>query len=418
MSLKNIVLNYSSMLNPETKSNLDSLLKNKDISQTKKGIILYKNKPILWDELKSDFKKKKINEKTMRAIGGLRKCTLKYLLHTLKIKNLNCYTEIGSDTPTSDLDFTYVSYKNPSNVVPRMIKFYSQFYTMYGHFPDKTFDTNYYITALLLQKQCFEKTREDLKKYFTKLSDNLYALNNYKNSSFHKLDNRVCFQIQKQQLNFINQKHHESKLEKLVQYALLFYMIVDDKSVKKTDDKILLLRTLAFFMCMYSNEAYISDKTLQIILFHLQMKNEDDKCIAFVDQYLFMYEWYTMYKDRKNDVLQFFDVVSKYIYRSGICLAQSKFLSLIPKSILHYAEFWTKNVRGKISFQEANSLPETKEILKEIKSIDYLINIFTKLYKKVAFKLENKEAKEYVQNVDLETLISVKIQKEKFIIDK
>ena len=99
---------------------------------------MFDNTLIKWDTLKKDFKAGKIQETGMRAIGGLRKCTLKYLFKKLRIGKM-CYTEIGSDTPTSDLDFTYVSYHNPSLVLERMIEFYN----IYGNFPDVTFDTNF-----------------------------------------------------------------------------------------------------------------------------------------------------------------------------------------------------------------------------------------------------------------------------------
>ena len=137
------------------------------ISSLKPNYIVFSGKKIEWEHFKSLFKKGKIDEKLMRIIGCLRRMTILYLRSKLQIIE-NCYVEIGSDTPTSDLDFTYVAYSNPKSVVTRMIKFYNLFYSMYGNYPDITFDTNYYITSTILDKNCYKTiTSKPILRLFT-----------------------------------------------------------------------------------------------------------------------------------------------------------------------------------------------------------------------------------------------------------
>lgn len=326
---------------------------------------------IVWEELKTMFKENKIDEHTMRMIGAIRRKIIDLLVkkdHVFgdeKIEfNQNCYVEAGSNNPTSDLDFALIHLKYPSKVPVLMIRFYNDFYKMFGNFPDITFDTNYYICSTFIGEDCFKDTLDYIKPYFRKIvpyvrvekrdeyfedkipdNKNYFRLNNYIKPTFVSIDRNICLLIQKELLK----SHNVSKKDKMIQLlksSKLFYGVLqglqsEEKRIKSYRDQdtmkifrknysdegfnkdsiVLLLRCLYYKMCAASNESYVSDNTLYIIVFKGKEYNVYDKCLAFVDNYIFINEWFEQYKgDTENDLINFFDVVSKYITRCIDCL--------------------------------------------------------------------------------------------------
>jgi hypothetical protein len=326
---------------------------------------------IIWEELKTMFRENKINKHTMIMIGAVRRKIIDMLVkkdHVFgdeKIEfNQNCYVEAGSNNPTSDLDFSLIHLKYPSKVPALMIRFYNDFYKMFGNFPDITFDTNYYICSTFIGEDCFKDTLDYIKPYFRKIvphvrvekrdeyfedkipdNKNYFRLNNYTKPTFVSIDRNICLLIQKELLK----SHNVSKKDKMIRLlksSKLFYGVLqglqfEEKRIKSYRDQdtmkifrkdysdegfnkdsiILLLRCLYYVMCATSNESYVSDNTLYIIVFRGKEYNVYDKCLAFVDNYIFIHEWFEQYKgDTENDLINFFDVVSKYITRCIDCL--------------------------------------------------------------------------------------------------
>lgn len=390
------ILSYSHNLKPATRVELSKLVKTKKIS-VKAGKIVYENKPIMWEKLKSEFKKGKILEPVMRAIGGLRKCTLFYLFSILKIGK-KCYTEIGSDTPTSDLDFTYVSYKTPKQAVAYMVRFYDIFREIYGNYPDVTFDTNYYILSMIVSPECHSETKKSLRSLFNLTTYNKYIMKNYKNQHCLSFDNKICFYIQKLRLKA--DAKHESTFSKLVDTSSIFYKILDD-GTPNSDEKLMLLRTLSFFMGMYSNEAYISDVTLKLILFKTRLSSNDERYIAYMDQFIFINEWFEIYKSNTGTRadIEFFDVVSKYIYRAGLCLKGSQMFAKIPSLLLQHADFWRSNVRGKMSIDEALELQKVKDITEKLPTKKYIFDSFKLIYTAISKKMHDTSVNKFIKSI-------------------
>lgn len=390
-----------SLLNPITAKNSLNLLKTGQIS-IQNGIIVYKGDKIRWEDFKKKFKKGQIHEDLLRAIGGLRKCTIIYLFEKLKINPKKCYAEIGSDTPTSDLDFTFVAYSKPESMVSLLINFNQDFYSLYGNFSDITFDTNFYVIHMIVDKSCFVSVKPQIRPLFRSLmKGKYYALDNFKDKRIQEFDRKVCFQVQKFQKKLMSSRHSKNyKLENMIDYLIVFYdMMSSFSSSTYFNEKLLLLRSLSYIVCAFSNEAYVSDITLRTILYKIPLKIEEERCIAFVDQYLFIYEWFHMFANRQKDLLEFFDVISKYIYRAGICLNGSPLAKMIPASILKFSEYWKENIRGKISMEDAKSLDISYEISNEIKTVSHLFTIFEKIFRKIDRKMSDKHAEKYFKEL-------------------
>ena len=405
-------------LKPTTAVNLVKLIKRGIITTNRKGTIVYRGSNIVWENLKTQFKNGEIDESLLRGIGGLRRCTLMYLFNKLKMGKKKCYAEIGSDTPTSDLDFTYVAYSAPESMVERLIKFYETFYTLYGNFPDVTFDTNFYIVHLIVNRECFSTVKNSIKPFFRPiLSGSYYSFDNFNKKHARDFDYKVCFQAQKFQKKLMSTHHQKNyKLENLIDYANLFYGLIDGGRVGDFDETLLFLRTCSYIMCVFANEAYVSDITLRAILYRIPLKTEEERWIAFVDQYLFIYEWYHTYKERQKDVIEFFDIVSKYIFRAGICLENSILLRLIPQDILVCAAYWKDNVRGKMSMEDAKKLVISSEILKIIPDVSYLFSIFDNIFGMINVRLRDADAMHYFESVLKENKTRTKVFDGRFYI--
>ena len=390
-------------------STLDYHIKAKAIHEDKNGMILFRGKPIVWNELKSGFKDGSINRDEMMAVNCLRRLTVMYLIKKLRLGK-KCYTELGSTTLTSDLDFTYVSYTNPSLVTERLIVFYKEFKKMYGNYPDVTFDTNYYISNAIVASDCFKSVRsKEIRSLFKKIPHKtFYHLINYrKPESKLALDFQNCFAVQMRQRDHLLRHHHHddddktntNKLHHMIQTATMFYDMLQQE-MKPKDDKILFVRTLYYLLCLYSNESYISDGALMIILFNITPKHQEEAFLAFVDQYLFVLEWYTIF-GRSKDLIPFFDMASKYINRAHICLEKSQSKLRLDTELVRNAKFWVENIRGKMSFREAKKkfkplFDYVNDVLKSPKNVMGMIEPIFEQIRKV---LENPNSENYVENV-------------------
>jgi hypothetical protein len=202
---------------------------------------------LTWNILKNAYKNGCLTVNKMIGIGRLRRITIKYLIEKLELEE-NCYMEFGSDTNTSDLDFTYITYRYPEIVVSNMISFYNSFYTMYDAMPSVLFDTNYYICNTIVSESCFSTiTNYYIKNLFmTKPIKNnndksFFRMYNYydiKNDDFNHIrsDGLICMYIQMLHLKKIKNKvSEEENMKILIQSATLFYTILNE--LKQKDEK-------------------------------------------------------------------------------------------------------------------------------------------------------------------------------------
>eukprot|EP01083_Nonionella_stella_P031278 85622_1 len=114
---------------------------------------------IQWKTLEDKFGKGEMEEPFGRAVGWLRSQTMWYLLRKVTAPPQQgeadresfsvsrvCYAESGSKTVTSDLDWSFVNWKEPGKVVDIAVDWYKAFYKIYDGYPGGVFDMNMYHT--------------------------------------------------------------------------------------------------------------------------------------------------------------------------------------------------------------------------------------------------------------------------------
>lgn len=410
-------------LNPDIKNNYNTLLFNKVIICNNNKILIknYEDKepeyvPIIWDKLKKLFKSGAENSvNIIKGIGGLRKIIITYMLNKEFNIHKPCYIEFGSTNPTSDLDFTYVTYSNPSSVLDLMIKFYTKFYETFMNFPDVTFDTNFYICSTYISIDCFALvTVPNISELFIK-DDKYMKMYNFSNDIYRDIDRNICFYIQKKFINSLSKSTDEkyTKMSKLIKFSKVFYDILENitKVDMNKDNLLKLLRTIYFFMTSSSNESYISDATYSSVVLTKTLTNLKDKYLAYIDNYIYIYEWYLFYKD-SNKSIEYFDIVSKYIERCAYFIKDTKYK--LPEKIVKDSIFWKKNIRGQIPIQnikDKNISTYNKQIIEEghkiytsILVIEDIFNIFKEVYNNIQSEFGDNINNKYVDTI--ETIIN------------
>ena len=348
------------------------------VTYDKKDYIL-----IRWDDLKKKFTDGEIDRCFMAGINELRKNIVHNLLEDAEFIK-DCYQEFGSTNLISDLDFTYITYNQPNIVMDKLIKFYNIFEKIFGGTPDIIFDTNYYVCNTCISKECFSHiSSEYIRKLFV-LKENYYFLYNYEKEQNKYLDKKICFYIINESYNLLkNDIPIKNKFERLLKYGNFFYSYLSKNTEYSNDIKLLVLRTVYYYMCLNSNESYISDASLRIILRHDETVDELDKYLAFCDNFLFFIELYNIYK---NDFIIFFDRISKYLCRMNICLKNTKYeFNHEFTELMDIADIWKKHIRGNTRLDVLND--DTHALIIQITKkydAELLLNIFTKLYKKIS----------------------------------
>jgi hypothetical protein len=311
---------------------------------------------IVWKKLKKNFENNLISVDVMKGIGGLRKMTVQYLLHeggtkiNTKIYD-ECYVELGSTNPTSDLDFTYISFNEPSKVLDLMIIFYNEFNKIFGNYPDVTFDTNFYICNTFIKSECFKTiTNNNIKQLFVD-DGNFKRLYNFKNKTYEKIDRYICFKILDKFIEDLKVSDNDhNKMTKLIKSSRLFYDMFQyiNKIKINNNELLLIIRGLYYIMSASSNESYISDTTYKIIVLNKKMEDIFDYYLSYLDNFAFIEEWYLLYKEN-GSIIGFFDMACKYIVRCGKSLENTEYYNDITKELLQDSNYWRNNIRGQIS---------------------------------------------------------------------
>jgi hypothetical protein len=358
------------------------------LSCDKKTFIVLDGEQIEWSKYKEMFKENKVDLQTMLGLGGLRKLTIIILVkQQSKFHELqHCYQELGSTDPTSDLDFTLISFNEPMYTIELMIKFYNTFHSLYGAFPDVVFDTNYYVCNTVVPIKCFHPT-PTLTPLFTTIDDclRLYYSDDLTLSNFTMFDAKICYLVLRQKELSIQHKQHTANLKRLIQSAYLYfaiinYVLINGISSSKLNKVVLLLRTLYFIMSFRSNESYIHDGTfLQIV--RKKKVTFMDQLLSFMDNYMFILEWF--YKS--TSFFYFFDASCKYIHRAHVALHETSYeVDPILSELCH--EYRTK-YRGKFTLEELETKDEVTELFKQVqlkyKSIDAVMVHLHSIYVKI-----------------------------------
>lgn len=354
----------------------DNTIKNNE------GIIQIKIKDnydnIEWEKLKQGFKNGIISVDVMKGLGGLRKATVNYLISKDGDFFPQCYSEFGSNTPTSDLDFTYITYNDPSKVMGKLISFYNSFYLLYNNYPDVAFDTNFYICNTYVPKECYNLiTNDRIKSLFVKACDKFYNLGAYTDDRYVIIDSSICVNVLDKKLEC---KTLKNKFANLVKYATIFYDLLAncEKLAINNNILILILRSLYYYMCLYSNESYICDATIRFFVHKKDDITASEKYIAYIDNFCFINEWYELY-EQGDDFVGFIDGVSKYIVRCSKLLTDG--YHHIDPDLLLLCEFWLESIRGKKEINTIRIKGESNDsdILKAIE----LIQIISDKYKTI-----------------------------------
>ena len=107
--------------------------------------------------------------------------------------------------------------------------------------------------------------------------------------------------------------------------------------------------------------------------------------------------------------VEFFDVISKYIYRSGLCLDGSSLYKMIPSDVLKHADYWREHIRGKLTLDQAR-----KTFTYTLPTIHDLFEPFEKIFNRI--QMNNTEASSYISEVMKTSNITVKIVGNNFYI--
>lgn len=370
------------------------------------------------------------------VIGLLRQFTVEILLehidNILRTNNRGCFVNIGSTNPTSDLDFTYVDYNNPLYNPIKLYIFNKLFHKIYNDTSDNVFDTNFYITSAIIEKNCYDSINDNIliKNLFNKiLNKNIYRLyftgNDTNSKKYQLLDMINAFNTQNDYIKSLSKQNHKNfkkeKYDKLMKNSLLFYFLIDlynNKELKiDINDFILKLREVFYNMCVNSNESYIYDGTVLDIVFqntssrliyknNSNINNSITKSISrkninsninleyylmyfntylkFIDNYIFIEEYKHKYLPTNNSIL-FFDRISKYVLRFINILEGSNFLNsnTIYYKYKNFTGEWVRNIRGKKSLNNMN-ITFTKRI-----SDNNKINFINKFYYDIHNIFEN-----------------------------
>ena len=347
--------------------------------------------PIVWEQLKHLFESKTIGIDEMEAVGRLRRATVNAMLKA-QIDN-PCYSEAGSTDPTSDLDFSFVTYVTPSNMLVMLLNFYEKFYYRFGNFSDVTFDTNYYICTTIINAACWGMiTDVRVSSLFIPIANN--ALGLWFESSHQQwidVDNDLAFIALQEHVANVT-KHDaaaaDSRLPDMIRAGgTLFQMLtdLDQLSPPSADHLKLLLRLLTMISSVNANEAYVSDYTVAFIVHHIPLPTNRARYLACIDNYAYVLEWATKVGVRSDweAYVFFFNGSSKYIMRMLACLTSEGPQTIewaIPETFRRLGEIskrWRDQIRGKVPlsyFQNPtlNEPPDAKlgwELLRDLLTI-------------------------------------------------
>eukprot|EP01084_Bolivina_argentea_P112307 200304_1 len=97
------------------------------------------------------------------------------------------YEKIGSDSLSSDFDFTYARWDKPRMVLPAMMRFYNREFQLYQGWPLSVWDLNMYVTSAFIKPKAYQFLQgnakyDETRKLFTQIQwgagvdEEIYAL--------------------------------------------------------------------------------------------------------------------------------------------------------------------------------------------------------------------------------------------------
>ena len=243
---------------------------------------------------------------------------------------------MGSDNDLSDLDFSFIRWDRPVDVVKGLIEFYTDFKSIFGAYPAQVFDMNFYIGEDIVANRgahqgnpaqnCYTTTVQPALPMMFQLTAGggqancaLYELfANYGNfnhpgataAEWTGWDRYITYFVQWKRLYHDQHPLTPPKpaLENLIRFSALFYKILDGIRLNRggpytlNSELTLFLNGIFRWMKYFSDEAYISRQALVGIWFDANtgqnarcgnlVRNPpltlEDYYIAILDQFSFI----------------------------------------------------------------------------------------------------------------------------------
>eukprot|EP01084_Bolivina_argentea_P145903 255609_1 len=210
--------------------------------------------------------------------------------------DLNCYDNIGSATPKSDLDFTFIRWDESNLVVRWIANFYKECKRIMGNYPAKAFDMNFYIATVQAsrkptipiineQRNCINTIDQNVKdKFFRRvdtLNNDAYQLWSFgdhytgRNAAlWKKRDRYLQYYLLRKRFKSPTPLDAPFALKNLLKISEVFYNIIHRFHQilvatvhEATNEEILYMHALLMWMNFHSDESYISNVALQDIWF-------------------------------------------------------------------------------------------------------------------------------------------------------
>eukprot|EP01084_Bolivina_argentea_P145904 255612_1 len=211
--------------------------------------------------------------------------------------DLNCYDNIGSATPKSDLDFTFIRWDVANRVVRWIGNFYKECKRIMGNYPAKAFDMNFYIATVqasrkptttatnpIKQRNCLATIPQNVKdKFFHQIDDQnnveyqLWAFGDHYTGAnaalWKKRDRYLQYYLMRKRFKSSTPLTAPFALKNLLKTSEVFYNIIDRFAARAVDgheatnEEILYMHALLMWMNFHSDESYISNVALQDIWF-------------------------------------------------------------------------------------------------------------------------------------------------------
>lgn len=339
--------------------------------------------PIVWADLKREFQEGGMAPEDLKAVGDLRKNTINTMLR--EEVNSACYDAAGSTDLTSDLDFTYMTFQKPNNVMQTLLNFYAKFYRQFGNFSDVVFDTNFYVTNTVMTIPCYDSiTDAKVKDLFIPLPTKtgmtvMGAWFPESEVAWQALDEDMAYLgIEENMQNIMHHRGAGAKLPDMLRFGYALFAILDaiqaimvpPESASKKCAFLLLLRLLVCLGSVNSNEKYVSGSTMAFIVLGIPLKTSRARFLAYLDNLVYLEEWRLVAGQRTDDsaFLTFFDASSKYMGRLQDSLAgeEEGFAPAEFHRLCTLAKKWREKVRGKIALEHAKTHEDGKAVLGEL----------------------------------------------------
>eukprot|EP01083_Nonionella_stella_P285818 972907_1 len=282
--------------------------------------------------------------------------------------NRQCFDNMGSVKAKSDLDFTWVRWDQPQNVVGYLIHFYIQCKAATGSYPAAFGDMNFYIASpyasnkplttkatdfspIATNRNCWNTVPANIQAFFSRVDDSSvvsYQLHvfagkqSYVTAKNYKRDLFMGFYLLEKRFASDKPLEPPFALKYLIKFSKAFYNQMhraNTGAMAVSDINKMYCHSLLYWMNYHSDESYVGN--IALIDIWLAMKSErgalalgipnpkpdwrerptsDEVFFMMLDQFAFVKSYYEKAKgdvtlSEKQKVLHFIDRICKYLDR-------------------------------------------------------------------------------------------------------